>query len=268
MSTDAQAAKRFADRRWPDGISCPHCNSLRVSERYRPERRWPQWRCRDCRKEFTALTGTELHGTRLSPSQAEQRYKARNPVWGEPNHDCVLSRGAKSVVNALRQRPIGATIGKIVELTGLSERHTRRLLRQLTEMELVLQRDGNIRAGHRMIPARLWELTYSPKCINILGRIPRHRSTIAATDDSDAVPPQFWHLFWSGAEGSELSLSRDETHIAGTLIGSRDLSAEAWALRTVSTATLKTLSKTRGYDTGDINSLIRTAIRRRNHAKP
>jgi len=78
-----------------------------------------------------------------------------------------------------------------------------------------------------------------------------------------AVPPQFWPLFWSGAEGSELSLERDELHIAGTLIGSMDLSAEAWAVRSVSTETLTALAGTRGYDTGDTAKLIRSELRRR-----
>jgi len=52
---DVNAARRIADVRWPDKIICPHCGSLRTAERARPGRRWPQWRCRDCRGEFTAV---------------------------------------------------------------------------------------------------------------------------------------------------------------------------------------------------------------------
>ncbi len=269
MSNDALAAKWFAESRWPNGIECPQCDSPRVAERPRPECRWTQWRCRDCRKEFTAVTGTELHGTRLSPSQAEQRQHNRQgstQSGGDPVSS--LSRGTKRVLNALGQRPRGATIGKIAEVAGLSERHTRRLLSQLIETGLVRKRVGNVRNGHRTSQAPLWELTYSSDCIEMLGRIPRYRAPMAPMPDRDAVPPQFWSMFWSGSEGSELSLSRDELHIAATLIGSVDLSAEAWALRTVSTETLETLAESRGYDSGDINSLIRTELWSRSHAEP
>lgn len=269
---EAEAARRFAEARWPDGIRCAHCGSERVAERNRPERRWPQWRCRDCRKEFTAVTGTALHATKRSPTDAgrdhstlratpsQRAYTADDDVRDPTG---TLSAAARAVLNALRQRPHGATAGKVAEIAGTSSRHARRILQQLATAGLARSRDGQVRDGHRSRPRQLWELTYTPECVRLLGHLPQQRAPMPAPPVSDAVPPQFWSRFWSGSEGSELSVSRDELHVAGTLIGSMDLAAEAWALHTVSDETLATLAETRGYDTGDIHKLIRSELRRR-----
>ncbi len=174
-----------------------------------------------------------------------------------------LSAGTRRVLNALRQRPAGATIAKISEIAGISERQTRRILHELSADGIALRRDGIIRDGYRPAIKRLWELTYTPECVRLLGYLPRRRAPMSEPSVPGAVPPQFWPLFWSGAEASELSLERDELHIAGTLIGSMDLSAEAWALSSVSTETLMTLAETRGYDTGDTAKLIHSELRRR-----
>lgn len=269
---EADAARRFAEARWPDGIRCAHCGSERVAERNRPGRRWPQWRCRDCRKEFTAVTRTALHATKRPPTDAERQHLAlqamplqrtRTADDGANDPASALSAAARAVLNALRQRPHGATIGKVAEIVGTSSRHARRTLHQLETANLARSRDGQVRDGHRSRTRRLWELTYSPECVRLLGRLPRQRAPMPAPAISDAVPPQFWSRFWSGSEGSELSVSRDEMHVAGTLIGSMDLAAEAWALHTVSDETLETLAETRGYDTGDVHKLIRSELRRR-----
>ena len=269
---EADAARRFAEARWPDGIRCAHCGSERVAERNRPGRRWPQWRCRDCRKEFTAVTRTALHATKRSPTDAERQHASlqltpRQPISaaddGARDPASALSAAAAAVLNALRQRPHGATVGKVAEIAGISHRHARRTLQQLETANLARNRESPVRDGHRSQPRRLWELTYAPGCVRLLGRLPRQSAPMSTPAISDAVPPQFWSRFWSGAEGSELSVSRDELHIAGTLIGSMDLAAEAWALHTVSDETLATLAETRGYDTGDVNKLIRSELRRR-----
>jgi len=275
--SDAEAARRIADVRWPDKVTCPRCDSLRVSERKRQGRRWPQWRCRDCRKEFTAITGTAMHGTRMLPRAVErQMAKAQEKPYLPPtsgdagstgnqseNTATRLSAGAKSVLNALRQRPAGATCGKIAEIAGISERHAHRILHDLSAAGIALSRVGVVRDGHRSTAKRLWELSYTPECVRLLGHLPRRRAPMSEPPVPGTVPHQFWPLFWSGAEGSELSLEHDELHIAGTLIGSADLSAEAWALRAVSAETLEALAGTRGYDTGDTAKLIRSELRSR-----
>ena len=60
---DAAAERWFVKTRWPEGIHCPCCGSLNVQER---ETRKPQpYRCRDCRKDFSAKLGTLMEGSKL-----------------------------------------------------------------------------------------------------------------------------------------------------------------------------------------------------------
>ncbi len=68
----------FLERlRWQDGVVCPHCASVAKHYELTPangrsrktrtgklsERR--VWKCRDCRKQFSVLTGTIFHGTKI-----------------------------------------------------------------------------------------------------------------------------------------------------------------------------------------------------------
>ena len=49
----------FINRRWPDGVRCPHCdcdNNIQDGARHRSQR----YRCRGCHKRFSARTGTVL----------------------------------------------------------------------------------------------------------------------------------------------------------------------------------------------------------------
>jgi len=48
------ATKAFATLRWPDGITCPYCQSK--ENFYAPSRRI--WKCRKCRKQFSPKVGT------------------------------------------------------------------------------------------------------------------------------------------------------------------------------------------------------------------
>jgi len=77
LRTEADAYKYLEEMRWAGQPFCPHCGS--VAEHYflKPangtsrkttrgkdsERR--VWKCRDCRKQFTVLTGTIFHGTKI-----------------------------------------------------------------------------------------------------------------------------------------------------------------------------------------------------------
>ncbi len=54
-----QAAKVwFEKQRWPDGPTCPHCQSERVVAV--PNEKPMPWRCKSCRKHFSVRTGTVL----------------------------------------------------------------------------------------------------------------------------------------------------------------------------------------------------------------
>ena len=61
---DDQTAERwFEGRRWPNGPRCPHCGSGRVSKV--ASRRPMPYRCRGCRKHFSVMSHTVMHGSKL-----------------------------------------------------------------------------------------------------------------------------------------------------------------------------------------------------------
>ena len=60
---DATAEAWFVRARWPDGVHCPACGSLDVQPR--PTRKPQPYRCRDCRKDFSAKTGSLMHASNL-----------------------------------------------------------------------------------------------------------------------------------------------------------------------------------------------------------
>jgi transposase-like protein len=76
---DDEAAYRFLeDLRWEGEPVCPHCGSIaqhyfltpknaegRKTRTGKPTVR-RVWKCRDCRKQFSVLTGTIFHGTKIS----------------------------------------------------------------------------------------------------------------------------------------------------------------------------------------------------------
>ncbi|MAN80671.1 MAG: IS1595 family transposase [Rhodospirillaceae bacterium] len=61
---DEEAARLFFEqKRWPNGVECPHCGSHETSE-CKDHKPMP-YRCRSCRKHFSVRVGTVLAESRL-----------------------------------------------------------------------------------------------------------------------------------------------------------------------------------------------------------
>ena len=62
---DATAEAWFVERRWPEGVHCPHCGSTNVQSG--AKHKSMPYRCREkgCRKRFSAKTGTVMEGSKL-----------------------------------------------------------------------------------------------------------------------------------------------------------------------------------------------------------
>lgn len=60
---DESAEKWFVQQRWPSGVCCPHCGSVRCSV-IKNQKPMP-YRCKDCRKHFSVKTGTAMQASNL-----------------------------------------------------------------------------------------------------------------------------------------------------------------------------------------------------------
>jgi transposase-like protein len=92
--TDEKAEQWFIKTRWPDGITCPHCESDNIQEKTtHPEM---PFRCRKCRKFFSVKTKTVMHGSHLG-------YQ----VWAFAIY--ILTTGIKGTSSLKLHRDLGIT---------------------------------------------------------------------------------------------------------------------------------------------------------------
>ena len=67
FDTEEKAEQWFIQKRWPDGVVCPFCESMNVAE---VKSRKPQpFRCRACRKHFSVKTGSLMHSAKIPLSK-------------------------------------------------------------------------------------------------------------------------------------------------------------------------------------------------------
>ena len=60
---DETAERWFIERRWADGISCPHCHSANIQEK--AKHATMSSRCRSCRKFFSVRTETAMQDSKI-----------------------------------------------------------------------------------------------------------------------------------------------------------------------------------------------------------
>ena len=58
---DAKCREALEKIRWPDGVGCPRCGDMSVSEL----REYDKWDCNSCRYQFTVTAGTIMHRSHL-----------------------------------------------------------------------------------------------------------------------------------------------------------------------------------------------------------
>ena len=63
---------RLVESLHPDGLACPRCGGDHYGVHRRHRDPVVDYRCRDCRRVFNALTGTALQGTSRRPSELIQ----------------------------------------------------------------------------------------------------------------------------------------------------------------------------------------------------
>ena len=92
--SDEAAEQWFIDQRWPDGVSCPVCESANVQ--HRATRKPQPYRCRTCRKDFSVKTGTLMQGSNLGFQ-----------VWAIAMY--LFTTGIKGVSSMKLHRDLGIT---------------------------------------------------------------------------------------------------------------------------------------------------------------
>jgi transposase-like protein len=77
IKSEADAYAYMESLRWPDGPICPHCGSVEKHYFLKPrsgtarktrtgsETQRRLWKCKTCRKQFSVITGTVIHGTKV-----------------------------------------------------------------------------------------------------------------------------------------------------------------------------------------------------------
>ena len=68
FDTEEKANEWFVARRWPDGLHCAYCYGTEVRRR-ETDRKTPQYRCNECRRNFTVKTGTIMQDSKLPLSK-------------------------------------------------------------------------------------------------------------------------------------------------------------------------------------------------------
>ena len=290
-SVEASALQTMTAARWPEGAQCPRCRSGTVSRRRRG------WRCGSCRKDFTVITGTTLHGSKAplsawvdaavsdadsaAVSDKTQRsirsvvestglaagsrrlaaLLAAAPGVGTPGPLAGVGSGQRKILAVLRTRAAGATAGLVAAETGLSLSHVRRCLRTLRSDGFAETRSVSVMWGYRPQRLTLWRLAMNEHTIAALPQI--GWSPPQPEPPPDGVPGEFWWLFWSGTCASRLRIPEDAVHIADTLIGGPDPAARAWALEMLPLWALQQLRTMRGYDTGEAARWLDFTIKQR-----
>ena len=84
----------FIEQRWPDGVTCPRCESTLISPR--KNRRPQPFRCNDCRFDFSVKSWTLMHGSPL-----------KLKVWGLALY--LLTTHQKGVSSLKLHRALGVT---------------------------------------------------------------------------------------------------------------------------------------------------------------
>ena len=94
FSDESAVERMFIEARWPNGIACVSCGSLRIKDR--PTRKPAPFRCQDCKCDFSVKTGTVMQGSNLPLSK-----------WALAS--CLMTTSLKGVSSMKLHRDLGIT---------------------------------------------------------------------------------------------------------------------------------------------------------------
>lgn len=207
---------------------------------------------------------------RLPPDAAEADAEWRRSFLG-PEHRrsdplSGLSRGERQVMGVLDYIARGATVQRVAEASRLSPGHVRRCLKSLERRGFAQIENKHLLIGYGLVKQRIWSLTRTEACNAATVCLPLRQ--LPPDDPPEAIPAEFWWLFWSGRRADQIDFSDEDDMLtaAETMIGGPDAVARNWALAHLPLAALRQLRTMRGYKTGDNAQALDSMIQARTAA--
>ncbi len=173
-----------------------------------------------------------------------------------------MSETEKTVMGVLRNRVRGIPVNQVVAATKLSDTLIREALNTLQKKGYANCESAWVHYGYQPIKMDLWNLTLNEWCIEVMAYLPRFQETWDMACP-ELVPPELWRFFYSGTSASDLRLPKDAFFVASTLLSTKSVIAQHWALTHLPAEALKKCRQMRGYDTGEIALLIDNALKLR-----
>ncbi|MCY3861947.1 MAG: MarR family transcriptional regulator [bacterium] len=199
-----------------------------------------------------------LLGQDPDPAQAK---RSRLPGYLAAEHDPTvdMTPAERRCLAVLRDRPRGVRAEDLAVVAQISKRHARRCLGRLAENRYARREVSSIPWGYQSLEVDLWFLNLTEECVTALAHLPQQ----SRSEDGKCpgrVPPEFWWVFWSGAEAGELKLPEHADYVASVILDGPDQAAREWALKTLPVSALSKCRQMRGYDTGRLAAWIDAAI--------
>ena len=201
------------------------------------------------------------------PPDVESMVTERLPWYLDPDANSIesLTVGQRTVMAVLRSCYRGATAARVAEEARLSLAHTRRCLNKLAKLDYAVCEESTVQRGYQPTRTRVWSLSPSESCAEAVAYLPRR--PVVARECPERVPPEFWWLFWSGANAADLRLPEHASAVASRMLSGPDLAARNWALTRLPVESLKEIRVRRGYDSGGIAVALDSTIRARETRK-
>ncbi len=136
------------------------------------------------------------------------------------------------VLTVLRSYLGGADSAVIGDAAGIARRSAQRVLRCLEADGYVDSTFVEVPWQHRTRRILRWKLAPGGQLDELRPYLPMMRWARRARCP-ETLPPDLWHLFWSGPDPADVRLPRDALLVANRLLNGRllDFDARRWALR-------------------------------------
>lgn len=164
----------------------------------------------------------------LTPPAPPEELPASLPPHPRPD----ITEAEVLVLTVLRSYLGGADSAVIGDAAGIARRSAQRVLRRLEADGYVDPAFAEVPWKHRTRRILRWKLAQGGQLDDLRPYLPMMRWARRARCP-ETLPPDLWHLFWSGPDPADIRLPRDAVLVANRLLNGRllDFDARRWALR-------------------------------------